>query len=128
MPRVPHPTESLLTENILKRTRSRLLDRKQRLVSRLENGEAPQLATELDRVETALSWFDARLYGWCSVCGHPLSITQVERDPSDMVCSECHEMHGESGHHNQLTSLEDGQESRDRAFLRARAVNSADLQ
>lgn len=126
MSRVPHPTETQLTQNILEKTRSRLLDRKQELMSRFENGDAPRVATELDRVETALSWFDARLYGWCSVCGEPLSATQIEQDPADMVCPTCHDLHGAQTH--DLTSLENDQETLDRSFLRARVINSADLQ
>ena len=85
---------------------------------------------ELRRVELALSWHEAGLYGACSVCRHPLPMAQLRHDPTDMLCSTCkaaHEKHArvEATREYRIPSLRDSLSSLEKMFEKAQRMFAA---
>ena len=105
----------------------RLLARQQELEGMLEDKpDDPAARRARGRVEVALSWVKAGLYGTCTVCGDPLPTVQLEHDPTDMVCTDCREASARSRRRHVRTrvdarplSLVDGPEALTRGFARA---------
>ena len=57
----------------------------------LSVGYDPEAADELARVEAALAWANEGIFGHCARCASALPAEQVENDPADITCGECHE-------------------------------------
>jgi RNA polymerase-binding transcription factor DksA len=98
------------------------------------------LAKELDRVDAALTWLRAGVYGHCRVCGSHLAPEVIERDPAEMLCSPCSETSSryrkQRGHAHPMQrssrcppmrSLADGPEENDLTFQRASEQASANV-
>lgn len=120
----PSLSPTLLPSELASAART-LSDRRARLLERLEGSEEPALRRELGRVELALDWCRAGVYGRCCVCGTPLPTSTLETDPADLACDRCHALHGErprSAAAMQTLSFTDGPAALHEAFVRARAV------
>jgi hypothetical protein len=118
------PSPSLLPSELVSAAQT-LSARRARLLERLERSEEPALRRELGRVELALDWCRAGVYGRCCVCGTPLPASTLEFDPADLACDRCHGLHGErprSAVAMRTLSFTDGPAALHEAFVRARAV------
>jgi hypothetical protein len=109
--------------------RTRMQARRAELDRVLESSPDDRAAMlELGRLDVALRWIRAGHYGACSICSDELPASQLERDPTDMVCTDCHE--GNARSRRRLVrdvdprplSLVDGPEALTRGFVRARAL------
>lgn len=95
------------------------------LAQRLAQGEDPQLRRELVRVELALEWCRAGVYGRCCVCGTPLPVSALQSDPADLACERCHALHGDRSRREasmRTLSFTDGPAALHDAFVHARTV------
>lgn len=83
---------------------------------------------ELGRVDVALRWAAAGLYGTCTVCTDVLPQGQLETDPADTVCRSCREAAARSRRRIRKhvdarpLSLIDGPDALTRGFNRARSL------
>ena len=59
------------------------------LTSRLDLPKVEQSVARLKRIDAALCQMDLGLYGLCSDCEEPLSIEQLEQDPTLQRCPRC---------------------------------------
>lgn len=103
------------------------LERRRRL---LEGQDDPASRDELHRVELALAWHEAGLYGACSVCRHPLSMSQLSEDPTDMLCGACRAGHENHRPHapvreHRIPSLRDSLSSLEKMFEKAQRMFAA---
>lgn len=57
----------------------------------LSVGYDPEAADQLARVEAALAWATEGLLGRCTRCAGELGPEQLEQDPTDMTCIDCHD-------------------------------------
>lgn len=59
------------------------------LTSRLDLPRVEQRVMRLKRLDAALCQMDLGLYGLCSDCEEPLTIDQLEQDPTLQRCPSC---------------------------------------
>ncbi len=120
------------------RARERLVERRHALVGT----GGPEIARELARIDEALRWLDAGLYGRCSICLQALDVERILADPVDKVCGRCKAARGAKAatlpaarrpksriptvKHRPvdgwMVSLRDGTEALNRQFIRASRV------
>lgn len=117
--RLPPP---LLASEVATAVRT-LSDRQAELKRRLADRDDAASRRELARVELALEWCHAGVYGRCSVCGSPLPTLALRSDPADLVCDSCRAHHcarSSSGAAMRTVSFTDGPAALHDAFVRAR--------
>jgi len=72
------------------------------LTSRLDLPKVEQSVASLKRIDAALCQMDLGLYGLCSDCEEPLSIEQLEQDPTLQRCPRCETRYDKGFHAHEL--------------------------
>lgn len=56
---------------------------------RIRENADTETARQLARIEAALSRMASGSYGYCKLCGEPVSLSRLERDPAAAICDGC---------------------------------------
>ncbi|HGY1052759.1 TPA: TraR/DksA family transcriptional regulator [Aeromonas salmonicida subsp. pectinolytica] len=72
------------------------------LTSRLDLPKVEQSVASFKRIDAALCQMDLGLYGLCSDCEEPLSIEQLEQDPTLQRCPRCETRYDKGFHAHEL--------------------------